>query len=112
MAFLKDILQDRLDEKWRETGDKPDDLIQWLIDEAPPIEKTVPLLVERVMALNVASIHTTTMVGLDVAAPAMLTNGQADLHRRLVPHRSRARQIRASLARGAPRALRGRRHHS
>lgn len=61
MKMLGPTIQDRLNETWRKTGDKPDDLIQWLIDNAPPVEKTVPYLIERIMALNVASIHTTTM---------------------------------------------------
>lgn len=62
--FLRDFIQERLDGKLDENGQKPQDLVQWLIDAAPPIEKTVPQLAERVMALNVASIHTTTMVSL------------------------------------------------
>jgi hypothetical protein len=60
--FLHQYIQDRLDGKVDEDGQKPHDLVQWLIDAAPPVEKTVPQLAERVMALNVASIHTTTMV--------------------------------------------------
>ncbi|RKK06614.1 hypothetical protein BFJ68_g16544 [Fusarium oxysporum] len=59
--FLKDFIQERLDGKLDENGNRPDDLVQWLIDAAPPIEKNVPMLSERVMALNVAAIHTTTM---------------------------------------------------
>lgn len=62
MRMLGATIKDRLDESWRKGGEKPDDLIQWLIENAPPIEKTVPCLIERIMALNVASIHTTTMV--------------------------------------------------
>jgi hypothetical protein len=64
LEFLSKYIQDRLDGKLDEDGNKPDDLVQRLIDAAPPIEKTVPQLSERVMALNVASIHTTTMVRL------------------------------------------------
>ncbi|USP79331.1 cytochrome P450 [Curvularia clavata] len=60
MKFLGPMVQDRIDGKYPD-GKKPEDLIQWLIDAAPPIEKTAYQLVERVMALNVASIHTTTM---------------------------------------------------
>ncbi|KAF2183518.1 cytochrome P450, partial [Zopfia rhizophila CBS 207.26] len=54
------IVQERLDTNW-EGKDKLDDMIQWLADTAPPVERTMPQIVERVMALNVASIHTTTM---------------------------------------------------
>lgn len=60
--FLAPLIQDRLDGKLDANGEKHKDLIQWLIDAAPPVEKTIPQLAERVMALNVASIHTTTMV--------------------------------------------------
>ncbi|KAH9895453.1 cytochrome P450 [Xylariomycetidae sp. FL2044] len=60
-VFLRTYIEDRLNGKLDENGNKPTDLVQRLIDAAPPIEKTVPQLAERVMALNVASIHTTTM---------------------------------------------------
>jgi hypothetical protein len=60
--YLSKYIQDRLDGTAAENGRKPDDLVQWLIDAAPPVEKTIPQLSERVLALNVASIHTTTMV--------------------------------------------------
>ncbi|PLN81947.1 cytochrome P450 [Aspergillus taichungensis] len=59
--LLAPLIQDRLDGKLDANGEKHNDLIQWLIDAAPPVEKTIPQLAERVMALNVASIHTTTM---------------------------------------------------
>jgi hypothetical protein len=62
--MLKDFIQARLDGLVDEQGKSPEDLVQWLADAAPPVEKTVPQLAERVMALNVASIHTTTMVRL------------------------------------------------
>lgn len=60
--FLRNYIQDRLDGKLDQFGQKPTDLVQRLIDAAPPIEKNLPQLAERVMALNLASIHTTTMV--------------------------------------------------
>jgi hypothetical protein len=61
VTFLGPLVEERL-RRTDPDHKKEDDLLQWLIDEAPPIEKTVYQLVERVMALNVASIHTTTMV--------------------------------------------------
>lgn len=61
-VYLKDFIQERLEAKSNDSIDKPEDLLQWLIDAAPPIEKTVPQLAERLMALNVASIHTTVIV--------------------------------------------------
>ena len=54
-------VQMRLDSTWNE-GEKPNDMIQFLIDSAPDVERTMPQIVERMMSLNMASIHTTTMV--------------------------------------------------
>ncbi len=45
-------------------GKKPDDLMQWLIDQAPPTDRSIIRQVERMMAMNVGSIHTTTMVSI------------------------------------------------
>lgn len=67
--FLCKFVQDRLDGKLDENGEKPEDLVQWLIDAAPPVERNAVAVSERVMALNVASIHTTTMV----SAPSQRT---------------------------------------
>lgn len=55
------LVQKRLDTNWDEEKDKPNDMIQILIDAAPPVERTMPQIVERMMTLNMASIHTTTM---------------------------------------------------
>lgn len=88
--MLAPLIQDRLDGKLDANGEKHKDLIQWLIDAAPPVEKTIPQLAERVMALNVASIHTTTMVHpCCLPSPAslkiyMLTVTGIDIHGCLV----------------------------
>lgn len=64
MEFLGPTIRERVASKAAGDSDqKPDDLIQWLLDADPPEERNVEMLTERVMALNVASIHTTTMVG-------------------------------------------------
>lgn len=55
------LVQKRLDTNWDEEKEKPNDMIQILIDAAPPVERTMPQIVERIMTLNMASIHTTTM---------------------------------------------------
>jgi hypothetical protein len=57
------FVQERLDTDW-EGKEKPKDMIQFLIDSAPDIERTMPQVVERMMTLNMASIHTTTLVGI------------------------------------------------
>jgi len=55
------LVQERLESTWKE-GEKPNDMIQILIDAAPDEEQTMPQIVERMMTLNMASIHTTSMV--------------------------------------------------
>jgi len=97
IAFLKDMVQERLTklEKGDDTG--PDDLLQWLIVAAPPEEKTVVCLVERLMALEVASIHTTTMVSKvqTLLGPKALhsADSQVDFHCRSLSPCSRTRQV-------------------
>jgi len=54
-------VQQRLDTNWG-TKEKPKDMIQFLIDSAPEPERNMPQIVERMMTINMASIHTTTMV--------------------------------------------------
>ncbi|KAK2770182.1 hypothetical protein FQN53_005692 [Emmonsiellopsis sp. PD_33] len=61
IKYLSKTVQDCLDGKLDENGNKPDNMVQWLVDTAPPVERSIPLIVERIMALFVASIHTTTM---------------------------------------------------
>lgn len=55
-------IRKRLDGQW-ETDKQPQDFLQTLIDYAPPPERTMPQIAERMMTMNMASIHTTTMVG-------------------------------------------------
>ena len=45
-------------------GDKPDDLLQWLIDEheAKDSEATTALLVRTLLNITFAALHTTTMI--------------------------------------------------
>ncbi|KAF4626773.1 hypothetical protein G7Y89_g11385 [Cudoniella acicularis] len=61
--FLYPLIKERfaLEEGDSKKAAKPDDMLQWLIDAAPPSERTLERLSEIVMALNVASLHTTTM---------------------------------------------------
>ncbi|KAI7084689.1 hypothetical protein KC356_g6486 [Hortaea werneckii] len=61
IAFLDPIIKPRLERFAKDGTTDNADLIDWLIEAAPPVERNVDMLVERVMALNVASIHTTTM---------------------------------------------------
>ncbi|KAH6912153.1 cytochrome P450 [Coprinopsis sp. MPI-PUGE-AT-0042] len=62
--YVGPIIQERL-EKFDTLGkdweDKPNDLITWLIEAAPERCRNVPDIVQRMIVINVASIHTTSM---------------------------------------------------
>ncbi|KAJ7287864.1 cytochrome P450 [Mycena rebaudengoi] len=64
MRFLGSMLTERL-EKEAELGSewegKPNDLVSWLLETAEGSERTAPALAVRVMAANMAAIHTTSM---------------------------------------------------
>ncbi|KAJ6500258.1 cytochrome P450 [Mycena vulgaris] len=63
LKFLGPIITDRL-EKEKEYGrdwpERPNDLISWLLDLAVGEERTVPDLTLRILATNMAAIHTTS----------------------------------------------------
>jgi hypothetical protein len=59
---LEPLLRKRLAGNFHDAK-RPDDLLQWLTDAAPPVDRNIDQMVERLMAMNVGSIHTTTMVG-------------------------------------------------
>lgn len=63
LAFLQNSIQERLDGKLDENGQKPHDLVQWLTYTALPIERTVPQAAEGVMALNCSTTGGSGKVG-------------------------------------------------
>ncbi|KAJ6459072.1 cytochrome P450 [Mycena sanguinolenta] len=69
LEFLGPIISERL-AKEEELGpdwpDKPNDLISWLMQDAAPADKTVPALAHRVLIVNMAAIHTSTMTLVNV----------------------------------------------
>ncbi|KAJ7146844.1 cytochrome P450 [Mycena epipterygia] len=64
LKFLEPILEDRL-AKENELGpdwpDKPNDLISWLLESAEGTERTAPSLAARLLVINMAAIHTSSM---------------------------------------------------
>ncbi|KZT66093.1 cytochrome P450 [Daedalea quercina L-15889] len=60
--YLRGIIEERLEhepgEKWE---DKPNDMLQWLIDGAQGEERSVHALVKRMLVVNFAAIHTTSI---------------------------------------------------
>ncbi|KAJ7137551.1 cytochrome P450 [Mycena crocata] len=75
MTFLGPILEEHL-AKENELGPdwpgKPNDLISWLLDFAEGSERTAPALAARILVINMAAIHTSSMAFshalLDLAA--------------------------------------------
>ncbi|EEB94869.1 hypothetical protein MPER_06252 [Moniliophthora perniciosa FA553] len=65
---LEPIIIERLQkqEKYgKDWPDKPNDCLSWLIDSAPESEKTVHGLVRRILTVNFAAIHTSSMAFTD-----------------------------------------------
>ncbi|KAG9310086.1 cytochrome P450 [Chiua virens] len=62
--LLGPIIEERLklqEEYGKDWADKPNDLLSWMLDEAPDgPERTAELLTARVLSINVAAIHTTS----------------------------------------------------
>ncbi|KAI0795967.1 cytochrome P450 [Abortiporus biennis] len=65
IKHLKPIIEERYrmmeghkDPEWE---DRPNDLLMWLMDEVDEENRTVPALVRRILTLNFAAVHTTTM---------------------------------------------------
>jgi len=64
MKFLGPVISERLakeDKLGPDWPDKPNDLISWLIQDAAPADKTVPGITLRVLIVNMAAIHTSTL---------------------------------------------------
>jgi len=63
--MIEHIIADRLS-KYAEYGPKwegkPNDLISWAIDHAPPQHRNIEDIALKVMLINLAAIHTTTIV--------------------------------------------------
>jgi len=64
VSHLEPIIRERfqkIEEYGKEWADKPNDTLQWLIDAARGKERTVRALVLRILAVNFAAIHTTSV---------------------------------------------------
>lgn len=56
----------------KDYDNKPNDFLSWLIDEAEGGELAVPLLVQRILVVNMAAIHTTSQVCVKKHEPRFL----------------------------------------
>ncbi|KAJ6612093.1 cytochrome P450 [Mycena sp. CBHHK59/15] len=64
LKFLGPMIEERLakdNEQGRDWPGRPNDLISWLLDIAEGPERTAPALTLRVLATNMAAIHTSSM---------------------------------------------------
>ncbi|KAJ7765820.1 cytochrome P450 [Mycena maculata] len=64
LKFLGPIVNERLkneQEHGRNWPERPNDLISWLLERAEGEERTAPAITARILMMNQAAIHTTTM---------------------------------------------------
>lgn len=95
--------------------EKPNDLLQWLVDTAPSGQRNVRSIAERVMSINLAAIYKTTAVssratyrwerGAELRSCVDVDGG----HR---PPRRREREVYAGAAARDPRRLGDRSSHA
>ncbi|KAI0001032.1 cytochrome P450 [Russula vinacea] len=65
MEFLRPMFEERLarmnDLSEGDWGDRPNDILLWLMSEAKGVEKSLDGLARRMLAINFAAIHTTSL---------------------------------------------------
>jgi len=64
MGYLRPLIEHRqkmIDQYGRDYPDKPNDLLSWLMDDAEGEERSVRSLTMRVLTINFAAIHTSSM---------------------------------------------------
>jgi len=64
IEFIRPIVEERfakMEEYGDEWNDKPNDLLMWLMSEAKGVERSVEGLAWRLFAVNLASIHSTSL---------------------------------------------------
>ncbi|KAJ7078772.1 cytochrome P450 [Mycena epipterygia] len=64
VGYLGPLVEERLAMEEKHGADwegKPNDLISWLLEAASAEQRTIPSLVTRILSLNMAAIHTTSL---------------------------------------------------
>ena len=54
------------------TVDSQDDMLMWLMSEAKGVERSVEGVARRLLFINFASIHTTSLASDDIPSPSMM----------------------------------------
>ncbi|KAJ7290003.1 hypothetical protein C8J57DRAFT_1492749 [Mycena rebaudengoi] len=65
MTLLGPLVADRIamfEEQGGDSPEKPNDLVSWLLDMAQPYQRTVPAVVQRILVVIMAAIHTSSFV--------------------------------------------------
>ncbi|KAH9072830.1 cytochrome P450 [Lactarius deliciosus] len=65
MEFIRPMVEERfarMDEFEEDWDDKPNDMLMWLMSEAKGVERSLEGLARRLLAVNFAAIHTTSLV--------------------------------------------------
>jgi hypothetical protein len=53
-------------------NDSQNDMLMWLMSEAKGVERSTEGLARRLLAINFASIHTTSLASVDIPSPLMI----------------------------------------
>ncbi|KAN0126092.1 Cytochrome P450 [Lactarius tabidus] len=69
MEFIRPLVEDRfarMEEFGEDWDDKPNDMLMWLMDEAKGIERSLEGLARRMLVVNFAAVHTTSLTFVNV----------------------------------------------
>ncbi|KAH9047275.1 cytochrome P450 [Lactarius hengduanensis] len=69
MEFIRPMVEERfarMDEFGEDWDDKPNDMLMWLMSEAKGVERSLEGLARRLLAVNFAAIHTTSLTFTNV----------------------------------------------
>jgi cytochrome P450 len=69
IEFIRPIVEERfakMDEYGEDWDDKPNDMLMWLMSEAKGVERSVEGVARRLLLVNFAAIHSTTLTVLQV----------------------------------------------
>ncbi|KAH9992044.1 cytochrome P450 [Russula vinacea] len=74
IEFIRPMVDERfakMEEYGEDWDDKPNDLLMWLMDEAKGVERSAEGLARRLLTVNLASIHSTSLASCDIPSPPM-----------------------------------------
>jgi hypothetical protein len=63
------------------TGDRQNDMLMWLMSEAKGVERSVEGVARRLLLVNFAAIHSTTLASHDLQSPPVMRPYSLYVHR-------------------------------